>query len=34
MWWYKLSDFDDFESSNIISEIDNHFEFNKDDIFN
>jgi hypothetical protein len=26
-WWYKLSTFDDFESSNLVSEIENHFSF-------
>lgn len=31
MWWYKYSDFDDFESSNIISEIDNHYGFRRKD---
>jgi len=31
MWWCKLSDYDDFESSNLISEIDNYFDFSKKD---
>lgn len=33
MWWYKYSDYDEFESSNILSEIDHHYKFvRKEDI--
>jgi hypothetical protein len=29
MWWYKHSNIDDFESSNVINEIDTRYKFEK-----
>ena len=35
MWWYKYSDVNDYETKNLVHEIDNHFGFsNYSEIFN
>ena len=31
MWWYKLTEFDEFESGNVVGEIENHFDFKRVD---
>ncbi len=31
VWWYKYTNFDDFEVNNVINEIDSHYNFEKID---